>query len=336
MTVGSGGFACRKCGEKGDLLRLIKLALGVEFPAAVAWLEKETGIPPYVSHPKRISQTKEAPPEIIHSGTSYEVLSAAPARTVALTADPAIYETFLSACCPVEGPVLTWLSTTNYISKEVADGMNLRFCEREYADIMDFLKASFKEDALLAAGLLRRSKSNPGQTVPAFWQYSLKKVGFLVIPYIRDGRPVYLKVCPAMGKENSDAIGLSGFMATAAEIPCLYNLDALKDKTKRILVFEGEFNTWTALTRGFAAVGHSGVKNFQAAWVDAFRGHRDKDGRSNVCLVTDSNKTAIDRSAIIADLFLTAGLPKPLRIMIPPGKKLMDFLDEEWAESWKK
>jgi hypothetical protein len=56
---------------------------------------------------------------------------------------------------------------------------------------VDELHDGFEEAALLAAGLLKLSKA--GRLVPSFWHYYAKKAGFLVIPYLEDGRPVYLK-----------------------------------------------------------------------------------------------------------------------------------------------
>ena len=46
LSVRDKGFRCFKCGGKGDLLKLIEVAAGLDFPSAVAWLEKETGIRP--------------------------------------------------------------------------------------------------------------------------------------------------------------------------------------------------------------------------------------------------------------------------------------------------
>jgi len=45
LSVRDKGFTCHKCGEKGDVLKLIMVALDMDFPSAVAWLERETGIP---------------------------------------------------------------------------------------------------------------------------------------------------------------------------------------------------------------------------------------------------------------------------------------------------
>ena len=44
LSVRDKGFTCHKCGEKGDLLKLIEVAGNMDFPSAVAFLENSTGI----------------------------------------------------------------------------------------------------------------------------------------------------------------------------------------------------------------------------------------------------------------------------------------------------
>jgi hypothetical protein len=192
---------------------------------------------------------------------------------------------------------------------------------------MAALKDRFGEDALVVAGLLKRSPKT-GRLVPSFWHYYAKKAGFLVIPYLKDGRPVYLKVRPPVSKEGAERLGLVRFMNTAAAVPCLYNVDALKGQPEKVLVCEGESDTWTALSYGFAAVGSPGAKGFKAAWVESFRGLQDAGGRSTVYLVLDADKAGGEGSLVIADLFLKAGLPVPLKLILPPGMDLTDFMKE--------
>jgi hypothetical protein len=191
---------------------------------------------------------------------------------------------------------------------------------------MDTLTERFGEDALQAAGLLKRNQK--GRLVPSFWHYYAKKAGFLVIPYLLDGRPVYLKARPPVSKEDAERLGLVRFLNTAAAVPCLYNADALKGQPERVLICEGESDTWTALSYGFAAVGSPGAKGFKEAWVLSFRGLQDGDGRSTVFLVLDADKAGGEGSLVIAGLFKAAGLPVPLKLILPPGMDLTDFMKE--------
>jgi len=325
LSVRDKGFTCHKCGEKGDVLKLIMVALDIDFPSAVAWLEKETGIPSPVRRGKGPHADKGRG-EIVQPGRSYEAARPDPVKTTGPAADPAIYEAFLSSCRPVESRALDFLIRDKGVAEEVVIALGLRFCGREYQDIMVALTERFGEAALLVAGLLKRSKA--GRLVPSFWHYYAKKAGFLVIPYLLDGLPVYLKVRPPVSKEDAERLGLIRFMNTASGVPCLYNADALKGQPERVLICEGESDTWTALSYGFAAVGSPGAKGFKAAWVESFRGLQDAGGRSRVYLVMDADKAGGEGERVIADLFLKAGLPVPLKLILPPGMDLTDFMKE--------
>lgn len=241
--------------------------------------------------------------------------------------DPVVYEAFLSLCRPVEGRALTWLMERG-IPPKVIYALNLRLCGWEYRDIMTAMIRRFGENALLIAGLLKPSTARPGRLIASFWHYYAKEEGFLVIPYIQGGRPVYLTVRPPMAKDGAERRGIARCMSTAAAPPCLYNVDALHDRPERVMICEGEGETWTALSHGWAAVGSPGAKSFKEAWVEGFRGIEDKDGRSGVHLVTAADKDGEEGSRIITGLFRKAGLSIPLSIVLPPGTGVTDFLKD--------
>lgn len=323
LSVRDKGFTCHKCGEKGDILKLIEVAAGLDFPSAVAWLENLTGIPSPGYHKKRTGKTTGRG-GIVQPGSTSQAVRPNPVKTTGPAADPAIYEAFLTACRPVEGRALEWLTKGKGVKEEVVIALGLRFCGREYLDVMNALTERFGEDALQAAGLLKRNQK--GRLVPSFWHYYAKKAGFLVIPYMLNGRPVYLKARPPVSKAEAERLELVRFLNTAARVPCLYNADALKGQPERVLICEGESDTWTALSAGFAAVGSPGAKGFKAAWVEAFRGLRDVDGRSTVYLVMDADKAGKEGELVIANMFRAAGLPVPLTLVLPAGMDLTDFM----------
>ena len=326
LAVGNKGFICHRCGEKGDVLKLVEVALKVEFTDAIKWLENETGIPSPVRRGKGPKGDKGRG-EIVQPGASCEAVRPDPVKTTGPAADPAIYEAFLTACRPVEGRALDFLIRDKGVAEEVVIALGLRFCGKEYQDIMNALTIRFGEDALVAAGLLKVSKK-AGRRVPSFWHYYAKKAGFLVIPYMKDGLPVYLKVRPPVSKEDAERLGLIRFMNTASGVPCLYNADALKGQPERVLICEGESDTWTALSYGFAAVGSPGAKGFKAAWVESFRGLQDAGGRSRVYLVVDADKAGEEGERVIAGMFRAAGLPVPLKLILPAGMDLTDFMKD--------
>jgi len=327
LSVRDKGFTCHKCGVKGDLLKLIEVAGNMDFPSAVAWLEGETGIRRPGRHKKGTGKdTGRA--GIVQPGANLKAISPPSLDIPSIFAHAPIYGAFLAACRPVEGRALDFLVRDKGVKPDVVAALGLRFCGREYQDIMNALTLRFGEDALIAAGLLKKSKSKPGRLVPSFWSYYAKKAGFLVIPYLLDGLPVYLKVRPPVSKEDAERLDLIRFMNTAAAVPCLYNVDALNLQPERVLICEGESDTWTALSYGFAAVGSPGAKGFKEAWVEGFRGLQDADGKSRIYMVMDADKAGVEGSRIIADLFQKAGLPVPLQMILPPGMDLTDYMKD--------
>ena len=311
LVIREGGFFCHKCGAKGDILSLILTVSGLDFPGAVGFLEGLTGLQPRGGGPGRIAGARPG-----RSRTP----SSAPAKVAA--PDPAIYAAFLEGCRPVEGAALAWLAGELGADPgevaALAGGLGLRFCGKEYQNVMKGLAARFGDEALLAAGMVKRAKT--GRLVPSFWHYYANKAGFLVIPYLKDGQPVFLKARPPVGKEEAERLKLIRFMNTAAAIPCLYNVDALAAKPDRVLICEGESDTWAALAAGWAAVGAPGAKQFRPDWVALFRGFRGPDGRSSVFLAFDRDAAGAKGSRLVADLFLKAGLPIPRQLTIPEGQ----------------
>jgi len=330
LSVKGTVWHCFKCGESGDVFKLVMLTQNLDFSGAVKWLEDAAGIRrrdrekggyPGGAEPRK---TQPGPTSSGFPGTGEAGRAETPAAP-----DPAVYAAFLSGCRPVTGRPLEWLTKVRGISPKVVKACRLRFCGQEYPDLMDTLKTRFSDDALTAAGLLKRSTSS-GRLVPSFWHYYGKKVGFVVIPYLQGDRPVYLKVRPPCEKEKAERLGVARFMNTAAAVPCLYNVDVLtaQPRPDKVLICEGESDTWTALSHGYAAVGSPGAKAFKPEWIGLFEGFVTASGKSTVILVPDADVAGAAGSRTIAGLFRNAGLPVPLRITIPSGKDLSGYMRE--------
>lgn len=324
LAVSERGFICHKCGQKGDILALVELAAHLNFKGALEYLERETGIPaPGPRRRRSRSSPRPAAP----------LPPLRPEKKATEAPSPEVYIAFLQGCRPVEGKALSWLVEERGIAPEVIARLEIRFCGKEYQALMAELGERFTEDQLVAAGLSRRTKE--GKAVPSFWHYYAKRAGFLVIPYFLDGVPVYLKARPPVSKADAERLELVRFMNTAAAVPCLYNADALAGGFEKVLICEGESDTWTALSprawsspaklKTWTAVGSPGARNFKAAWAEAFRGFQ-KAGRSTVYLVMDADKAGKAGARIIADLFLRAELPAPLELILPTGKDLSEYV----------
>jgi len=327
LVIMDQGFICHKCGLHGDVFALVQGVRRLSFPEAVKYVELETGITRPAGNRRGSGKPASG---IARPGATWREIKPEQPPALALASDPAVFQAFLDACRPIEGPVLKWLTESRGIAPDVILALQLRFCGREYQNIMTALLEQFGEAALLTAGLLKKQKD--GRAVPTFWHYYAKKAGFLVIPYLLDGRPVFLKTRPPMDKARAEGLGLVRFMNTAGKIPCLYNVDAIKAQPARIAICEGESDTWAALSAGWSAVGSPGARDFKPAWAELFRDMKTPDGESLVYLLSDNDAAGAEGARIIADYFLQAGLPLPLRIPLPAGEK--DF-GGYWAESMK-
>ncbi len=358
LSVQDKGFHCFKCGRHGDLLDLVQTAGGMSFPDAVRFMEDQTGIRPSGRRRKGLGSTIPGGPKT-PPGPFCEAEKTVPDATAAAPDTTAVYEAFLAACRPDEGHALEWLTVDRHVAPDVVERVRLRVCGKEYLDVIDDLVVRFGNDALLTAGLLKRSKA--GKLVPSFWHYYARKEDFLVIPYLKAGKAVYLKVRPPCGKATAESKGLVRFMNTAAAVPYLYNVDALAadPRPDKVLVCEGESDTWSALSAGYAAVGSPGARNFKAAWVEGFRPFQTAvideeraailevdgglsradadaaatvDHRSAVYLVMDADAAGKAGQRLVAGLFRKAGLPVPLALALPPGQDLTEFLKEGMTE----
>jgi len=366
LSITEHGFHCFKCGMKGDLLTLIQDIGNMTFPEAVTWAEDMTGIQIKQSSPKngRKRGLKGKASPSLRCAVNNNSRRTAPIKTdrsskeskQGVTSD--ILTMFLDACDAVPVKALEWLEQ-KAVTPEAVESLRLRYCGRHYGDIMATLKRTFTEKDLLSAGLLKPSKKT-GRPVPVFWHYYASKAGFLVIPYISDGKPVYLKARPPCSKATAERLKLSRFLNTPGRIPCLYNVDALKAEPKpdRVLICEGESDTWAAVSAGYTAVGSPGAKLFKPEWTRSFHGFsvpvnpdkftertrileheneltreeaeqiamEETGQRSTVYLATDADPAGREGAKMTADIFRRAGLSVPFQLTLPEGADLCELL----------
>jgi DNA primase len=312
LSVSDKGFVCFKCGAKGDLVELVKLAKDCDFKAALDWLAAETGLPRPAVRARRTGPVASRRPRPAPVDASSPVV--APNRVAVLRA-------FLDGCRPVEGKALAYL-TNRGIDAAVVHQLAVKFCGREYADVMQQLDARFGQDALAEAGLLTK---NAKGWYPTFYPFTVNRVGFLVLPYLLHGKPVYLKARPPLSKAEAEAKDIPRFLNTGRVVPCLYNADVLNQPIPRVLICEGETDTLTALTHGYAAVGIPGWSAFKVAWLDAFRG-------KTVYLVLDADAAGKQGVLDVARKFERAGLTLPKHVVLPPGSDLNEFMKDGMTE----
>jgi hypothetical protein len=232
----------------------------------------------------------------------------------------AVYAAFLSACWPLESArfVVSWLEERG-LSVETATRLGMCLCGASYTDLMERLEKEWGTETLADAGLLIENADRTGYA-PAFLPYSKHSVAFLVVPYLREGTPVYLKALPPIERKRAEELHLPPMISLRGPLPCLYNHDALTQvRGERILFCERETDVRAAESSGFAAVGIPGWAHFKPEWVHFF-------DNIEVFLVLEEDEVALEGTRRIARFFQEAGMPEPKEIRLPAGCDLKDYL----------
>lgn len=304
LSVFDKGFKCFKCGTTGDLIDLVVLAGKMSNADAIAYLERRTGITrPAGGHPnkgqKKIDRpgvTEKEKPLTIHQ------LKDEVRKIEGNIVHADLYDAFLKTICQsIPGtPGAEYLERRG-IAADVADQYGVRFC----SDVSGLWKLADKTK-IKAAGLSSL--------------YVFQKAGlpFLVFPYFRHGRPVFIKTRCLLSKDEADRLKIPRFLNTAGIVPCLWNHDAVAD-ADQVLICEGEIDALSAIVKGFVAVGLPGWSHWKDAWTRDFAG-------KDIILVLDADAAGQKGTADIAKRFVNAGLTCPRQLILKEGKDLNDVL----------
>ncbi len=311
LAVYSGGYKCFKCGKYWDTIDLVQLANNTDFKGAIGWLERYTGLQrqegnnhPQIT-PKKLNKAVPQKSE----NTAADILNIRDNLTGILQYSD-LYTAFLNGCQRVEKmPNVFEYLTGRKICVETINRLGLKFCGKEYKDLMSRLEKNFGVEELKNSGLW------------SFLGYFKQKVGFLVIPYLYQGKPVYLKARPPIEKATAEAKIIDRFRNTSGSVPCPYNIDTIakaKQGLNQVLICEGETDVMAAESQGFSAVGIPSWGGFKPEWIKYFI---DID----VYLVLDADSCGEKGSMRIAQIFLNAGFPLPRMIFLPNGYDLNEF-----------
>jgi hypothetical protein len=150
-----------------------------------------------------------------------------------------------------------------------------------------------------------------------FWHYYAKGIGFLLFPFYVAGRVVQLWARPPIDTAEAERLTVIRMMFTRASIPAPFNVDAI-GPAPEVWICEGPTDTMTAATHSVTAVGLPGT-TFKREWVELFKDKR-------VFLATDADDAGDKAAAAIARAFYNAGAPNPLRIRLPAGQDLNEYL----------
>ncbi len=297
------GFKCYKCGKTGDVIDLAVLAGGMSKADAIEFLEKMSGI-------KRPAGSGKGPglssdrPKIARPVRSYTVGihdKAGKQADPAPTAPSDLYDAFLKTVCQ---PILATLGAEYLASRGIdastADKCGVRFCPD-----LTGLWTLADRTTIKAAGL------------SALYVFQKAGLPILVFPYIRAGRPVFIKTRCLLTKDEADSRGITRFLNTAGRVPCLWNHDAIEG-ADRVLICEGEIDALTAIQAGEIGVGLPGWSHWKDAWIGDFKG-------KDVVLVMDADDAGRKGTRDIASRFIRAGHPAPRQLILDQGKDLNEF-----------
>jgi len=299
LDVFDKGFRCYKCGKTGDIIDLVVFAGGMTKADAIEYLETMTGISRKKGRGKSAAIPSDRPKETLPT-RSYAVENQAKAGKSAIMTDKAVldlYDVFLNAVCRsiLATPGAEYLAGRG-IDAAVADRHGVRYCP----DIAGLWKLGDNR-TIRAAGL------------SSLYVYQKAGLPFLVFPYIRRGKAVFIKTRLLLSKEEADQRQVPRFLNSAARVPCLWNHDAIVGAS-RVLVCEGEIDALTAVQAGQVGVGLPGWSHWKDAWIGDFRG-------KDVVLVLDADEAGRKGTRDIAGRFIRAGLPAPRQLVLDEGVK---------------
>jgi hypothetical protein len=310
FSVFDQGFKCFKCGLTGDLIDLAALAGGMSKADAIAYLEGRAGIArPGRGAPGQGSRRKAAPgpartPSRASQGPGRAGIRASgPGQAAGAAADHSgLYAAFLgSVCLPIQGtPGASYLEGRG-IPAGVADRYGVRYC----ADLAGLWKLADR-GTIKAAGL------------SSLFVFQKAALPFLAFPYVRQGKPVFIKTRALLSKGEADRRALPRFLNTGGTVPCLWNHDAVA-ASGEVMIAEGEIDALSAIVMDLVAVGLPGWSHWKDAWTRDFAG-------KEVILALDADEAGQKGAADIAWRFLKAGLPCPRQYVSRWGKDLNDVL----------
>ena len=222
-----------------------------------------------------------------------------------------LYAAFLDQVCrPIAGtPGASYLAGRG-IDADVADRFGVRFC----FDLSGLWKLADRK-AIKAAGLSSL--------------YTFQKAGlpFLAFPYIRQGKPVFIKTRCLLAKDEADRREIPRFLNTGGAVPFLWNHDAIA-AAGRVIITEGEIDALSWIIMDQVAVGLPGWSHWKDAWIKDFAG-------KEVFLDLDADAAGQKGAADIAKRFLRAGLRCPRTLARPEGQKDANDLLQSFMKDGK-
>ena len=303
LDVFADGFRCYKCGKAGDIIDLAVFAGGMTKADAIEYLADMAGIKRQKTRPKGPGPSSGRP-KIACPGASHEAgKSEMTGKAAVMTGNAVIdlYSAFLVAACrTIQGTPADEYLASRGIEAGTAERAGVRFCPD-----LSVLWTLADRETIKASGLA------------ALYVFQKAGLPVLVFPYLRAGRPVFIKTRCLLSKEEAEFLDVPRFLNTGGRVPCLWNHDAIAP-SDRVLICEGEIDALTAIQAGETGVGLPGWSHWKDEWIKDFAG-------KDVVLVLDADEAGRKGTRDIASRFIRAGHPAPRQLILDQGKDLNDF-----------
>lgn len=303
LDVFADGFRCYKCGKAGDIIDLAVFAGGMTKADAIEYLADMAGIKRPKARPKGPGHPSGRP-KIVDPGASHEAGKAVKTEKQVILAGKTVldlYDAFMVAACRSiqKTPADEYLAGRG-IDARTADRAGVRFCPD-----LAVLWTLADRETIKASGLA------------ALYVFQKAGLPVLVFPYLRAGRPVFIKTRCLLSKTEAEFLDVPRFLNTGGRVPCLWNHDAIAP-SDRVLICEGEMDALTAIQAGETGVGLPGWSHWKDEWIKDFAG-------KDVVLVLDADEAGRKGTTDIARRFIRAGYPAPRQLILDQGKDLNDF-----------
>jgi DNA primase catalytic core len=271
-----GLFHCFSRDEGGDAIRFYELMRNVPFSQAVREMADGLGIN---AGGQRSLAVRAAPDREPTEQWEAEPLLGADRLTH-------ICESFLEACREEEQTEgLSYLQRRGIDAKTMRRAGLVYFPRRAYRRVMRRMLDAFALEELQRSGLFN------AQAHLTFYRHRL------LFPFYVEGHAVYLQARTTASGVEPRWHNMRG------GVPCLYNMDALKDLPSASVVYlvEGFTDTLTLTAYGFTAVGLVGAGGFKEEWLAPL-------ARFRVVAALDGDRAGARATSRYREMFAARGM----------------------------
>ncbi|MDX1682485.1 MAG: hypothetical protein R3336_05150 [Phycisphaeraceae bacterium] len=217
---------------------------------------------------------------------------------------PGIYRSLIDAAQPPEAPWRPYLNKIG-INDQVIEALNLRVCSKDYPKVIDEVRKQYDDEDLVAADVIFDPLfEEDDQVRGTFHNYHQAGLDCLLIPYLRNNRPVFIRARPLCNRKQLKAAGVPSSIGTGSS-PCPFNIDCIEEAMP-VVICRGEIPAMVGISQGVRVMGISRWARFQQVWVHWFR--EANEVRLLIDAADEDTKKGLPR---VQNMFDKAGMGQP-------------------------